>query len=192
MQQDTISFKAGTIIEISFARIKEGKEQQLFGQYFPKVMPILNDLGGQSLGSFSVTESLSELDEPQMSALFQWPSLEAFEALHTDPRFLEIKSIRDDALMFLSNGHFFTVKKDTEVTFIEGHLYALTTSKHSENPSQKETDHSLISFDLSQKSKQGYQIDSAQISNWGESSQQHLINPEYPMNTFKIQRNFPQ
>ncbi|MEH6344826.1 MAG: hypothetical protein V7785_07070 [Bermanella sp.] len=194
MQQDTILFKAGTVIEISFARIKEGKEPQLFGQYFPKVMPILNELGGQSLGSFAVTESLSELDEPQMSALFQWPSLEAFEALHTDPRFLEIKGIRDDALVFLSNGHFFSVKEDTEVTFIEGQFYGLTTTKHTDNSGEKDNreNSSLISFDLVQSSKQDYQLESAKISSWSEQTQQNLLKPASTFNVFKIQRNFLQ
>jgi len=41
MTISNVDFKAGTVIELSFATIIEGKENQLFGEYFPKVIPIV-------------------------------------------------------------------------------------------------------------------------------------------------------
>ena len=125
MKNTNVEFKIGTIIELSFATVIAGKEEQLFGEYFPKVTPIVGELGGQPLGSYVVTNSSSRLDDPKMGAIFQWASIDDFNKLHKEARFLEIKHIRDNALQSLSNGHFFTVDKDTVVTFDEGQSYAL-------------------------------------------------------------------
>jgi hypothetical protein len=125
MENTSIEFKTGKIIELSFATVIAGKEDQLFGDYFPKVTPIVGELGGQPLGSYVVTNSSSRLGDPKMGAIFQWGSINAFNKLHKEPRFLEIKHIRDNALQSLSNGHFFTVNEDTAVVFDEGQSYAL-------------------------------------------------------------------
>ena len=111
MKNTNIEFKAGTVIELSFATIIAGKEEQLFGKYFPRVTPVVSDLGGQPLGSYAVTESSSKLDDPEMGALFQWGSIDDFNKLHKEPRFLEIKHIRDEALQSFSNGHFLPLIK---------------------------------------------------------------------------------
>lgn len=196
MKQDKILFKAGTVIEMSFARIKEDQESKLFGQYFPMVMPILNELGGQSLGSFTVTESYSKLNQPHMCALFQWPSLEAFEALHKDPRFLDIKGIRDEALEFLSNGHFFEVKENTEVSFFKGQSYFLSATNYSSNyvqnteENQQEND-TIITFNLIQESNQNFKISHAKISNFNKENKRIPEDKEAKNNVFKIIRNFP-
>ena len=125
MKSTSIQFSKDTAIELSFATITPGKEPQIFGEYFPKVLPIVGELDGQSLGSFAVADSASGIGEPKMGALFQWPDLNGFTRLHSDPRFQAIKGIRDEALELFSNGHFFTVENDTEVTFDEGRAYLL-------------------------------------------------------------------
>ena len=125
MKNTNMEFKADTIIELSFATVVAGKESQLFGEYFPGVMPIVTELGGQPLGSYTVINASSGLGEPKMGAFFQWPGIDEFNALHKEPRFLAIKHLRDNALQFFSNAHFFVVTKNTRVNFIEGQPYAL-------------------------------------------------------------------
>lgn len=125
MTISNVDFKAGTVIELSFATIIEGKENQLFGEYFPKVLPIVGDLGGQALGSYVVTSSSSKLGDPKMGAFFQWDNITAFKKLHNEPRFLKIKHLRDSALKSFTNGLFYIVAQDTRVTFEEGESYAL-------------------------------------------------------------------
>lgn len=128
MKTTKVQLKAGTTIELSFATVIEGKEKQVFEGYFPKVMPIVSELGGMSLCSFAVSDSASKLGKPGLGALFQWPNVDTFCQLHDDPRFLEIKGIRDESLSFFTNGHFFEVSQDTEITFREDQSYSIILS----------------------------------------------------------------
>ena len=125
MKTVDIKFDSSQVTELSFATIKEGMEQQLFQDYFPKVGPIVADLGGKPLGSFAVQASTSKIDQPKMGAFFQWPSIYDYKKLHDDPRFLAVKPIRDETLAFFSNGHFFNVEADKTISFAEGQDYAL-------------------------------------------------------------------
>lgn len=125
MKTADIKFDSSQVIELSFATIKEGMEQQLFQDYFPKVGPIVADLGGKSLGSFTVDAAASKIGTPKMGAFFQWPDIEGYKKLHDDARFLKVKPIRDETLAFFSNGHFFNVEADKTIGFAEGQDYAL-------------------------------------------------------------------
>ncbi len=135
MRHTNITFKAGTAIELSFASIITGKEPQLFGEYFPKVLPIVGEMGGTSLGSASISGSAAKLGAPKISAFFQWPNQETFARLHKDPRFQEIKALRDQALSLFSNGHFFALEEDAIVTFEEGKSYGLLAEYSEHLPS---------------------------------------------------------
>ncbi len=70
MKTVDIKFDSSQVTELSFATIKEGMEQQLFQDYFPKVGPIVADLGGKPLGSFAVQASTSKIGQPKMGAFF--------------------------------------------------------------------------------------------------------------------------
>ena len=119
----TIDLTPGTVIEVAYASIKQGKQQELFGEYFPRVTPIVAEYGGKSLGMFQVRRTLAGKNQPQIIGLFQWPSVEAFLALHQDPRFLKIRPIRDGAFAQFDNGNFYVVDQPTSITFDEGHAY---------------------------------------------------------------------
>jgi len=125
MKTVEIKFDSGKATELSFATVKEGMEQQLFQDYFPKVGPIVADLGGKPLGSFTVQAATSKIGEPKMGAFFQWPDIEGYKKLHNDPRFLKVRPIRDETLSFFSNGHFFSAEADDTIIFTEGQDYAL-------------------------------------------------------------------
>ena len=125
MKTVDMKFDRTKAIELSFATIKEGMEQQLFQDYFPEVGPVVADLGGKSLGSFTIESSASNIGTPKMGAFFQWPDIDAYKKLHDDARFLKVKPIRDETLSFFFSGHFFCVEADEVVTFAEGQDYAL-------------------------------------------------------------------
>lgn len=193
MKSVAIRFKAGTIIELSFATIIEGRENRVFGEYFPKVLPIVADLGGTSLCSFSITGSAANLGTPKMGALFEWPSMDAFRRLHKDPRFLAIRNIRDNALSFFSNGHFFAAKQDSIVTFEEGESYALHTDWESDGnrePSALLKLHAAVPISVEK-----YQPAVAHISLWNDSAELELSNAQSGVLTkrdlFKCELNFP-
>ena len=133
MKTNQVNFKAGKLIELSFATIQQGQEAKVFNDYFPKVMPIVMSLGAQPLGSFSIHETNSTLGSPKMGALFQWPSIEVFNQLHENTEFLALKSIRDDVMEYFSNGHFFEVQQDCTVTFTEAQRYLLVTDQKMDN-----------------------------------------------------------
>lgn len=130
MRSTNIIFRTGTAIELSFASIIPGKEAQLFDNYFPKVIPIVDEMGAMSLGSASLSASSATLGEPKMTSFFQWPDRKTFTKLHKDPRFQKIKKVRDETLSLFSNGHFFVVEEDTVVTFEEGEFYGLIAEYH--------------------------------------------------------------
>lgn len=193
MKSTAIRFKAGTIIELSFATVIEGQEDQVFGEYFPKVTPIVADLGGAPLCSFSITDSAASLGMPKMGALFQWPNMDAFRLLHEDPRYLAIKSIRDDALSFFSNGHFFIVNEDSIVTFNEGESYALYTEW--ENDGNRKQSPLLSLHAAVPTSIEKYQPALVHISQWNDNAELELSNAQSGASAekdiFKFELNFP-
>jgi len=127
MKTNIIQLQAGSVVELSLATVKSGFEQQLFEHYFPEVTPIVLGLGGKPLGSFSISHSDSILGNPKMGALFQWPSVDVFNQLHDNADFLKLKPVRDEALEFFSNGHFFLVNEDSQLTIEEAQTYAIST-----------------------------------------------------------------
>ena len=193
MKSTAIRFKAGTIIELSFATVIEGQEDQVFGEYFPKVTPIVADLGGAPLCSFSITDSAASLGMPKMGALFQWPNMDAFRLLHKDPRFLAIRSIRDDALSFFSNGHFFAANEDSVVTFNEAESYALYADLDNDG-SRKQSP--LLSLHAAVPTTvEEYQPAAVHISQWTENTELELHSAQSEASAerdlFKFELNFP-
>lgn len=193
MKSTAIRFKAGTVIELSFATIIEGRENRVFDDYFPKVMPIVADLGGTSLCSFSIAGSAANLGTPKMGALFQWPNMDAFQLLHEDPRFLAIKSIRDDALSFFSNGHFFAANEESVVIFNEGESYALYTEWENDGNDKQSP---LLSLHAAvPTSVEKYQPAVVHISQWNDNAELELNNAQSAASAerdlFKFELNFP-
>ncbi len=124
----TMKFQSQKIIEFSYAAIKPGKHEQLFGEYFPKVGPIVAKYGGKSLGSLQVVRSKVDGAQPQIVAFFEWPSVQAYFDLHDDPEFQKLVPTRDDALQSASVANFFRVEEDTNVELRSDRLYELTAS----------------------------------------------------------------
>ncbi|MFI5137818.1 MAG: hypothetical protein ACHQIM_08315 [Sphingobacteriales bacterium] len=114
-------FKAGTLIEVAFMSVKEGKMKQLNGEYFAKVMPIAMEYGLKPLMTVAVKNAYSEKIKPQMVGFFEWPDVAKKEAFEKDPRFLKLKPVRTDALSLLKIG-FFEVEKDMTVK-LDGSLF---------------------------------------------------------------------
>ncbi|MGH1344265.1 MAG: hypothetical protein ACRBN8_22090 [Nannocystales bacterium] len=104
-----ISLSQGQRLELAVARLIEGREDQLFGKYFPTVGPVLSRYDARPAGSFTVVSS-EGLEEPGFGALFIWPSSATFAQFHQDPEFRALAPLRDEALSLLSNGHFFAAK----------------------------------------------------------------------------------
>ncbi len=117
-----ITFKVGKVYEITSFTIKEGKQRQLNEKYFPKVMPIVAEYGGVSLGMFGVTKKIAGENDGQMIGIFEWSSLAVKEKFHQDPRFLKISPLRDEALSYFKPA-FYEVGEDVTVTFKDNKIY---------------------------------------------------------------------
>ena len=109
-----ITFKADKLIEVALLSVKAGKEQQLNGDYFPKVMPVAQPYGAKPIASFAVTRKVIGNKPAQMVVFFEWESLEQKRAFERDAKYLALKNIRDEALEFLSQGYF---KVEQDVTY---------------------------------------------------------------------------
>lgn len=101
-----LEIKPGMRLEFALARIVDGKQEQLFSEYFPNVGPVVGEYGGSNAGGVSIVTS-NIVEEPQMGAMFLWPSAQAYHDLHKDARFVKLKPVRDEAFSYFSNGHFF-------------------------------------------------------------------------------------
>lgn len=101
-----LEIKPGMRLEFALARIVDGKQEQLFSEYFPNVGPVVAEYGGRNAGGVSVTSS-NVAEDPHMGAMFLWPSAQAYHDFHKDPRFEKLKPVRDEAFSYFSNGHFF-------------------------------------------------------------------------------------
>jgi len=125
----TIKFSKGKIIEVAYASIKKGKEKQLFGEYFPKAIPIAAKYGAKPLGvmlniiNIPRQGGLKPLVKPNIIGFFEWSSVDDFLALHDDPDFQAIVPIREDALTYLNPGNFYAVDEDVVITFREDKMY---------------------------------------------------------------------
>ncbi len=136
-KQASVTFRAGTVIEVAYISITPGKEQQLFGDYFPKALPIAMKYGAKPLGIFNVAAGTYTGTRPKMAGFFEWPSVDAFLALHDDPDFQRVVPIRDSALSYLNPGNFFIVEADTTVTFRSDRMYEVWAAWI--NPGQEKT-----------------------------------------------------
>jgi len=117
-----VVFKKGKLIEVAFLSVKEGMSKQLKEDYFPKVMPIVAEYGGKPLMKIGVKNNYSEDIKAQMIVFFEWPNAAQKEAFEKDPRFLKVKTIRDEALSFLQLS-FFEVAKNMPVKLEENKFY---------------------------------------------------------------------
>lgn len=117
-----VTFSQGKLIEVGLYSIKDGMEAQVKEDYFPKVMPIAMEYGLKPIASFSVEERVYGGSPAQAIGFFEWPSLEAKRNFDADPRYLELRNIRNEALDFLTLGYF-EAEETQNVTFRSDRTY---------------------------------------------------------------------
>ena len=101
-------------------------------------------------------------------------------------RIVAIKGIRDDAMEFFSNGHFFVVQEDTEVTFLEDEDYVMMA--HWQEHLDKTELLNLLPLVTAQD--QSYQPKRISISQWDDG--QHKRIHSNNIDTYKFTLNFPE
>jgi hypothetical protein len=181
-----LTFKSDLKLEFAFGKITQGKEMQLYGEYFPAISPLITDYVSQQVGTFSVISSNSQGITPKMGALTQWPSLKNYQDFYKDPRFTQVKPLLDDSLDLLSDGHFF--KSQDKVIEINTETdYAIVLSK--DDVFDLTT---LLTLPLESESpQQTYAGKSLTIALWNENTDKLLQTSAINAEVFRIRFNKP-
>ena len=118
----SFTFPAGKIIEVALFSIKKGQENKVNQDYFSKIMPVAGEYGLSGAQTFTVIESHFGTKSAQQVGFFIWDSYEQKEKFNKDPRYLELRNIRNEAFDFLYMGYF-QVEEDVTYTFDSDSYY---------------------------------------------------------------------
>jgi len=102
-----LTLNSDSHLDFAFGKVIKGKEMQVFQEYSPAIAPALSDCGIQPLRPFAVLATNTSGPTPEQGAFTQVSSTENFARFHSDPRFLELKPLRDDGMEFLTDGNLF-------------------------------------------------------------------------------------
>ncbi len=102
-----ITLSTDSLLEFGFGTVTPGKEEWMYGEYFPAMGPTMAKHGLAILTGFGVIATNFVGVTPTSGSLASWPSAEKREALHNDPVFVKIRPKRDAAMDLLSGGHLF-------------------------------------------------------------------------------------
>lgn len=94
-------------LEFGFGTVTSGKEEWMYGEYFPAMGPTMAEHKLSILAGFNVIATNFVGVTPLTGTLASWPSAGNRKAFHNDPRFVKIQPARDAAMDLLSGGHLF-------------------------------------------------------------------------------------
>lgn len=117
-----ITFKAGKLIEVALLTVKQDGQKAFMEEYFPKVMPVAAPYGARPIASFAVVKKVMGNKPNQMVVFFEWEGVDQKRAFESNPEYLRLRNIRDNALSFLSQGYF-QVEKDVTVSVSSDKIY---------------------------------------------------------------------
>jgi len=181
-----LTIKSEPKLEFAFGKITKGKDMQVFGEYFPAVAPLFDEYGCQQIGSFAILASNRTGISPEMGSFTHWSSAENFKRFYSDSRFIKVKALRDEALDFLSDGHFFSaLDKVIEVsTDVD---YAIIITK------EKTTDLTpILTLPIETNSpEQTYSGKLITLSLWNDNADKLLAAPSTEDEVFRIRFNEP-
>ena len=170
-----------TKVEFAFGKVTEGKEQQVFAEYFPLAGPIMAEYGLQPLVSFAVLASNIAGVKPTQGSMSQWPEVDRYEKVINDERFAKHRPIRDNAMDLLSDGHIFdTADQDVEVNTDDEFGFIVS----SEVPSHL---NSLVQLDLAEGSfNQEYSNKSLVLFPWSNEAEELLAKNQAELTILKV------
>jgi len=123
----TISMEATDRLEVGFGHVLPGKEEWMYGEYFPAMGPVMARHGFSTLAAFQVVASNVPDDvAPVQGSFSRWPSADHRRRFIEDPEFVAIRPTRDAALR-LSDGHLFEPLSDT-LEIVAGEDFAIVVA----------------------------------------------------------------
>ncbi|MEM7117554.1 MAG: hypothetical protein AAF614_34295 [Chloroflexota bacterium] len=179
-----IKLTKDTKLEFAFGNVIEGKEHQVFAEYFPLVRPIIAEYGSQQLATFAVLASNVEGVKPTQGAISQWPEVKGHEKLMGDERFVRHLPIRDEVMDLLSDGHIFDTT-DNDIEISSGEEYGFMVS--SEIPSHI---NSLVQLGLAEGSyNREYSNKSLVLFSWSSDAENLLEKNQGDLTILKVKFN---
>lgn len=102
-----LNLTSNSFIDFAIGTVIKGKEAQVFQEYSPAIGPVLKDLEIKSLRPFAVLATNLNGTKPEQGALTRFKKVENYNEFLKDPRFLKVKPLRDDGMIFLNDGNMF-------------------------------------------------------------------------------------
>jgi len=183
-----LTLKADTFLDFAFGKVTRGKEAQVFTQYFPVISPVLAECGIQPLRAFVVIATNRPGVRPEQGSLTQMPSIESFAQFHSDPRFLEVKSLRDEAMELLADGHFFNAQeKVVSLTADTDYALIITEAPLNDGPLKQEL---LLALEAATESPtQTYTGKTLTLQRWSQDAERLINGPASEASVFRIRFN---
>ena len=170
-----------TKVEFAFGKVTEGKEQQVFAEYFPLAGPIMAEYGLQPLVQFAVLASNLDGVQPTQGSMSQWPEVDRYEKVISDERFAKHRPIRDEAMDLLSDGHIFDTN-DGDIAINSDDEYGFIVS--GDVPTHL---NSLVQLDLAEGSfNQEYSNKSLALFPWSSEAETLLEKNQAELTILKV------
>ena len=116
-------------IEFGFGTVTAGKEEWMYGEYFPSMGPLMAEYEFSILAGFNVIATNFAGGTPLSGSLARWPSAKKREDFHNEPKFVAIRPARDAAMDLISLGHLFQ-SMDEVITLNTDRDYAIVIAKN--------------------------------------------------------------
>jgi len=179
-----LTLKADTFLDFAFGKVTRGKEAQVFTQYFPVISPVLAERGIQPLRAFVVMATNRPGVRPEQGSLTQMPSIESFAQFHKDPRFLEVKSLRDEAMELLADGHFFNAQEKVVSLTADTDYALIITDTSDDGPLKQEP---LLALKAAADTPtQTYAGKTLTLQRWSQEAEQLINGPAGEALVFRI------
>lgn len=182
---NVIKLTKDTKLEFAFGKVTEGKEYQVFAEYFPLVGALMAEYGLQQLATFAVLASNVAGVKPTQGSVSQWPEVKGHERLRGDERFAKHLPMRDEAMDLLSDGHIFDTTDDNiEISSDEEYGFIVS----SEIPSSHVN--SLVQLDLAEGGfNQEYLNKSLVLFPWSDDVENLLEKNPEDLTVLKVKFN---
>jgi len=176
-----LNLAADARIEFGFGTVTAGKEEWMYGEYFPYMAPTMAKHGLDILTGFNVIATNFVGVTPLTGSVASWPSAQKRADLHSDPTFLAIQPARDAAMDILSGGHLFQSIDDV-ITLNTDSDYAIVIAQNVDVVSDP-----IFALPLTEDSpNQTYTGKSLMLRPWGDADEQLLNGSPAQAEVFRV------
>lgn len=181
-----LNVSANNFVDFALGKVVEGKEAMVFQEYSPAVGPVMRDLEIKSLRPFAVVATNMKGEQPVQGAFTRFKKVENYKKFLADPRFLAVKPLRDEGMVFLNDGNMFEATGES-VSLDSDNEYAIVLSGAKER-----LDAELFQWNLTENSpNEFFKGKSLSLHNWNDQAEK-LMESDADETTVIRVRFFPE